>query len=215
MEGGNASHHSPPAHAWGTGDYYRAGEWPQLLALPLCFDKGTGFAWGIGVGCSEFGVPCQNQAELSMRGGCEVRPLAFVTALASANPLTAPTLFHSIYSFSCPLQCTCSPFLTENIFIVYECFIFKLHILFLLLNLTSFLTIQFLSYSSVSFPSKLHICTLPHTPHPLSALSAACVCRDDWDPLLQDFFKEIPKKLSSVEGKPWKLALTFLLGTHF
>lgn len=45
MEGGNASHHSPPAHAWGTGDYYKADEWPQLLGLPLCFDKGTGFAW--------------------------------------------------------------------------------------------------------------------------------------------------------------------------
>lgn len=118
-----------------------------------------------------------------------MRPLACVTALASANPLTAPTLFHSVCPSSCPLQCTCSPFLTENIFIVYECFIFKLHITFLLLNLTSFLTIQFLSYSSISFPSKLHICTLSHTPHPLSALNAACVWMDDWDPLLQDFLR--------------------------
>lgn len=129
----------------------------------------------MGVGCSEFGVPCQNQAELSMRGGCEVRPLACVTALASANPLTAFTLFHSVCPF-CPLQCTCSPFLPENIFIVYVRFIFKLHIIFLLLNLTPFLTIQFLPYSSISFPSQLHICTLFHTPHPLSALSAPCVC---------------------------------------
>lgn len=45
---------------------------------------------GIGVGCSEFGVPCQNQAELSMRGGCEVRPLACVTALASAQSFDSP-----------------------------------------------------------------------------------------------------------------------------
>lgn len=58
---------------------------------------------GMGVGCSECGVPSQNQAELSVRGGCEVRPLAYVTALASANPLTAPTLFHSVCPSSCPL----------------------------------------------------------------------------------------------------------------
>lgn len=125
---------------------------------------------GMGVGCSEFGVPSQNQAELSVRGGCEVRPLWLLPIPRQPPPCStvsapppAPSNVPAPHSF-------------QKTFLLSVNVLFLNYIDFFLLKLTPFLTIRFRPYSSISFPSKLHICTLSHTPHPLSALGAACVC---------------------------------------
>lgn len=104
MEGGNTSHHSPPAQAWGSwrGLQSPETEWPQLQGLPSCFAKVAG-PGGVQRG-PELRVSCQGQAGLFMRDDCEVKPFVCVIALASTNPLTVRGPAHNARPPSCPLK---------------------------------------------------------------------------------------------------------------